>query len=74
MLIMPPPEFPWWASELPQAEREALEASYRAEHDRWSREARTTMLLNLAWPVLLIGAVVASAWAAGMLADTLLPP
>jgi hypothetical protein len=62
---MPPPELPYYPA-YPETERPRLEASYRAELDRWHRETALTMKLNLAMatlgPLAMLAAVVGLIW------------
>lgn len=62
MLITPRPVMPYWPA-YPEPERSALEAAYRAEEAKWQRETQITLALNCVWPLLMVAAVCAAAFA-----------
>lgn len=62
MLIPPRPVMPYWPA-YQEPERSRIEAEYRVEEARWQREANHTILLNMAFPIILVLLVCAVSYA-----------
>lgn len=61
MLIRPRPSVPYWPL-YPEPQRSEIEAAYRKEDAEWQREASRTLILNMAFPVMLAVMGIAVAW------------
>ncbi len=60
MMIGPPPPPPYFLI-YPEDQREAMKAQYEADMDRWLRETRITMGLNLVMALIGPGCLLALA-------------